>query len=51
MFVSAKPLFYKDLLREKYPNTKVFLVCAFPYSEKTNQKKLRIWTVLIVTGQ
>ena len=36
-------------LREKYPNTELFLVRIFLYSvriqENTDQKKLRIWTL------
>ena len=36
-------------LREKFPNTKFFLVRIFPYSirirENTDQKKLHIWTL------
>ena len=36
-------------LREKYPNTKFFLVRIFLYSVRiqgnTDQKKLRIWTL------
>ena len=40
---------YTYALREKYPNTEFFVVCILPYSvqirEKTDQKKLRIWTL------
>ena len=38
-----------NTLREKCPNTEIFLVRIFPYSvrmwENTDQKKLRIWTL------
>ena len=37
-------------LREKYPSTEYFLLCISPYSvriwENTDQKKLRIWTLV-----
>ena len=40
---------FSFILREKRPNTEFFLVCIFLYSvriqEKTDQKKLRIWTL------
>ena len=47
--IYASALFISPKLREKRPNTKLFLVRIFLYSdwilENTNKKYLRIWTL------